>query len=132
MNIHLLDAGGAGLFYYFVILFVGFILVAVLLEAVIMYGMKYNTRFMKALLDSLVVNVVTVVIGFVLIEYGSNFFDGFEWYNILVFFVITVLLEWGLLHLLNKSHSVKRGLIVSLVMNVASYITLLLFIGERG
>jgi ABC-type uncharacterized transport system permease subunit len=126
MNFHLLDAGGAGLYYLVIGIFVAFIIVAILLEAVVMQQMKYNVNFKKALLDSFVANVVTLAMGFVLIEYISDYFNSTEWPVLLILYGITVLTEWGVLCLLNKAHSVKRALIVSLLMNLVSYSILFL------
>lgn len=45
---YLLDAGGAGLYYFFFALFVAFVLFAILAEAVVMILMKYNVKFKQA------------------------------------------------------------------------------------
>lgn len=132
MNFHLLDAGGAGLAYLVIGIFVAFIVFAILAEAAVMMFMKYNSRFKKTLLDSFIANAVTLALGFVLIEYVSDYFNSTDTVALLILYAITVLGEWGVLCLLNKAHSVKRGLVVSLVMNLVSYSVLFLIAFSRS
>lgn len=124
--LYLLDAGGAGLYYFFFALFVAFVLFAILAEAVVMILMKYNIKFKKAFLDSFLANLATFTLGFVLIEFVSDFFNSTELFNLFVLYIISVLMEWGVLYLLNRAKPAKQSFVVAVVMNLPTYAFLVL------
>ncbi|MBC7873610.1 MAG: hypothetical protein H7Y01_06430 [Ferruginibacter sp.] len=126
MKFYFLDAGGAGLAYFFVGLLIGFMILCILAEAGVMIAMKYNRSFKKTFLDALLVNIASLVIGFILIEYAGSFFNSYEAPVLLILYAVTVLVEFGLLYLLNKKHPLRSTFIVSLVMNIPTYIILYL------
>ena len=126
MNLYLLDAGGAGLAYLFIGVFIVFMILCVLIEAGIMLAMKYNRVFKKTFRDSLLVNLASVAFGFILIRYVSSFFGSYEPVNMLVLYAISVAVEFGVLYLLNKTHPPGKTFLVSAVMNIPSYILLYL------
>ena len=129
MNLFLLDAGGAGLVFYFYGLIVLFMLLTVMLELAVMILMKYNIRFKKAFLDSLIVNVASLAAGFILWKVFPGFFNGYTVLNFTVLYVITVLIEFGLLHLLNRKHKSIDTLKVTVVMNLVTYVLLIILTG---
>jgi hypothetical protein len=129
MNLFLLDAGGAGLVLFAYGLIFLFMFLAIMLEAAVMILMKYNIRFKKAFLDSLVVNVVSLAAGAVLLEIFPEFFNGYTVLNFIILYVVTVLIEYGLLYLLNRKHRNTDTLKVSVVMNLVTYLVLALIVG---
>ena len=129
MKYYLSDAGGAGLIFFVYGVIVLFIVLAILLEAAVMIAMKYNTRFKKAALDSTIINVASLVVGFILLEYFEDFIASYTPLNFLILYIITVVIESWLLYLLNKTKPFKQTLKVTLVMNLISY--LLLFFMTR-
>lgn len=124
--LYLLDAGGASLYYFFFALFVAFVLFAILAEAVVMILMKYNIKFKKAFLDSFLANLATFTLGFVLIEFVSDFFNSTELFNLFVLYIMSVLMEWGVLFLLNRAKPAKESFVVTVVMNLPTYAFLVL------
>lgn len=124
--LYLLDAGGASLYYFFFALFVAFVLFAILAEAVVMILMKYNIKFKKALLDSFLANLATFTLGFVLIEFVSDFFNSTELFNLFVLYIMSVLMEWAVLFFLNRAKPAKQSFVVAVVMNLPTYAFLVL------
>ncbi len=124
--LYLLDAGGASLYYFFFALFVAFVLFAILAEAVVMILMKYNIKFKKAFLDSFLANLATFTLGFVLIEFVSNFFNSTELFNLFVLYIMSALMEWAVLFLLNRAKPAKQSFVVAVVMNLPTYAFLVL------
>jgi hypothetical protein len=123
---YLLDAGGASLYYFFFALFVAFVLFAILAEAVVMILMKYNLKFKKAFLDSFLANLATFTLGFVLIEFVSDFFNSTELFNLFVLYIMSVLMEWAVLFFLNRAKPAKESFVVAVVMNLPTYAFLVL------
>jgi hypothetical protein len=124
MHHFLLDAGGAGLYLAFA-LFAGtiFILCAVLLEGLVMILMKYSSGG-KPFWDAFIVNLVSLVIGFILIGIDPDFFDIGTLQGLAILFGVTMLVETPLLYLRNKTKPFSKTVLVSLVMNILSYILL--------
>jgi len=129
MNKLFLDAGGAGLVFIAFGIFVLFIGLAIIIETLIMILMKYNTRFKKAFLDSLLLNMASLAVGFVLWQFFRDFLRYYSLLSLLILYAVTVMVESGLLYLLNRKHPVGKTLRVCLVMNLVTYI-LLFFISR--
>ncbi len=128
MNFYLIDAGGAGLLYYAVFLGALFMVLATLLEAVAMILMKYNTPFKKAIGDSMLVNLASLAVGFLLIVTSINLFDNKSaLVNLLILYAITLVVEVPILYQLNRSKPFKRTLVTGMVMNLVTYLLLFLF-----
>ncbi len=127
MNLHLLDAGGAGLVYFAYGIVVLFLVIVSLAEGLIMTLMKYN-KGKKAMLDSLIINLVSVAFGFVLMGSGSSWFELKTITDFLILYAITLALEFLVLWLLNKTKPITKTLIVSVVINLVSYGILFLFV----
>lgn len=122
MSIILLDGVGAG----FLVLLFGlgllFIIIAIFLEAFVMQWMKYQSRYRNALVQSLVANLVSLAAGFVLLNVNGRFFHLENLLSLGVMFVVTFVVEFILLYLMNKGVPVKKTLAVSLAMNVVTYV----------
>ncbi len=129
MNLPFLDAGGAGLVFIAFGIFVLFIGLAIIIETLIMILMKYNARFKKAFLDSLLVNMASLAVGFVLWQFFRDFLRYYSLLSLVILYAVTVMVESGLLYLLNRKQPVGKTLGVCLVMNLVTYI-LLFFISR--
>ena len=124
MKFYFLDAGGAGLVIGFLLIFM---LAAIIIEAVAMLIMKYNNAG-KAFLDSLIINIASLCIGFAFISIFDtiDFVDN-EIANLFILYLCTVVIEFLALYLLNRSKPVQKTLMVSAVINIFSYIILFFF-----
>lgn len=130
MEVYLLDAGGAGLYYIFIGLAIIFMLLAVLAEAGIMILMKYTIPFKKAFIDSLIINVISLAAGFILLElFDTPDFSTIQ--TLAIFYIITVIIEAIGLYLLNKQKPVQKTILVTIAMNMVTYIILYLFYGSN-
>ena len=130
MNVYFLDAGGAGLYFLVIGLFILFMVLAILLEAAIMIWMKYNTSLKKTFLDSLIINIASLAAGFLLL----NFFDTLGNYTLsalAILYAVTVIIETTILQLLNRKHKLSKTLLVSLLMNLVTYIILYAIAGGK-
>ena len=130
MNVYFLDAGGAGLYFLVIGLFILFMVLAILLEAAIMIWMKYNTSLKKTFLDSLIINIASLAAGFLLL----NFFDTLGNYTLsalAILYAVTVIIETTILQLLNRKHTLSKTLLVSLLMNLVTYIILYAIAGGK-
>jgi hypothetical protein len=126
MRIILLDAGGAGLAYAALAIFM---IIAVVTEAVVMMIMRYNNAG-KSFLDSFVANVTSLVAGYLLFAAtGSGFYivDSVI-FNFLLLLVITVAVEFAVLYFMNRGRPANKTFLVATVMNVATYIILYFFV----
>ncbi len=126
MNLYLLDAGGAGLFFGMTIVFM---IIAIVVEAVIMLVMKYNSPG-KCFFDSFIANLGSLVVGYILLFTGIDMALSSDStvLNLVLLFGLTVVLEFGILFLLNRKQKTGRTFLVSVIMNIASYIILYLLI----
>ena len=89
-----------------------------------MVVMKYNKRG-KAFLDSLVVNLGSLAAGIIIGTITKGQFQ-FVFINILLFYALTVLIEFGILYLLNRKTPISKTFYTSVIMNIASYLILYL------
>lgn len=126
MKTYLLDAGGAGLLIAFIGMGILFLFLAILLEAIIMTLFKYN-EFKKSFLHSLIVNIASLCVGFVLEEVFSDGLDASQWLILLLLYGVTLVVETPLLYAMNRAKPVSKTILVSLVMNFITYIILFLF-----
>ncbi len=126
MKFFLLDAGGAGLLVAFIGLGIIFLFIAILLEAIVMSVFKYN-EFKKAFLHSLIVNIASLCVGFIMEEYLSNGLDASQWQILLILYGVTLIVETPILYAMNRAKPVSKTILVSLVMNFITYIILFLF-----
>lgn len=118
----LLDASLAGLAE---IIMIAYLLVVILVEAVIMVLLKLNP-FGKCLLDSLIVNVVSLGAGYLISVTGfSVTLGGDSYFSLLVGFIVSVLVEGVLLQLLNRKKAVKEVWKADFIMNLVTYLALL-------
>lgn len=123
-QVYLLDAGGPLLLIGPLVIFMFCI---VLVEAVIMFFMKMN-RFLKCVGDSILVNLGSLLIGVLLFLIGGQIdLELPFWIIFSGLYLITVVSEAVFLKWLNKGKSWQRVFIVSIIMNIASYLILYFF-----
>lgn len=126
MQISLLDAGGAGLAYAFLIILVVVLGGVVFLEACVITIFKY-ARFRRALRDSFLINLITLIVGFLMGTSTDivNFLKENKSLELLYYFLATIIFEIPLLYFFNRNtKTFKSTLIVGLTMNVVSYLLL--------
>lgn len=126
MKYYMLDAGGAGLLIIFIGLGILFLFIAIFLEAIVMSVFKYN-EFKKALLHSLIVNMASLCVGFILEEVVSDGLDASQWEILLILYGVTLIVETPILYAMNRAKPVLKTIQVSLVMNFLTYVILFLF-----
>lgn len=131
MKFYLLDGVAAGFIYGAMIVFM---VITIVLEAVTMLLMKYN-KAGKAFLDSFLVNLVSLGAGFIILFVDAGFWvprTESSLANVLILFAITVIVEFGILYLLNRRIAVQKTLIAAVVINVVSYLLYFLVIFRGG
>lgn len=116
----LLDAGGAILF-VFPILLLFFMLVIVAIEAFVISKMLSITLKLGYAI-SFIANLLSLIAGLILMSYDLGFKK--KELNFLMMFLITYVLEYTVFHLYFKSRSKKELLLTNLLMNVISYFIL--------
>ncbi len=121
MKLYLLDAGGAGLVFIALIIFM---IVAFIAEALAMVFLKYNNPG-KAFLDSLVINLVSLGAGYLVIEFaGSLDITNNVIIDYISIYLLTVLVEFVTLYLLNRSKPWGKTLLTAFIINLVTYIIL--------
>jgi hypothetical protein len=120
MNFYLLDAAAPGLIFGAMIIFM---LITITLEAVTMIIMKYN-KAGKAFLDSLLINLASMAVGFLILLSGEDLLGIVDSsvLSIAILFLITVIVEFLVLWLLNRKIPVQKTILVSFVINIISYL----------
>ena len=121
MNVFILDMGAQWLWPLALVIFM---VIAILVEWLIMAVMKYNKRG-KAFLDSLVVNLGSLAAGIIVGSITRGQFQ-FVFINVLLFYALTVLIEFGILYLLNRKYPITKTFYTTVIMNIASYLILYL------
>jgi hypothetical protein len=121
MKFYLLDGAGAGILIALFGVGILFLLLAVALEAIVIQKMKYQFIFRVSLIQSVVANLVSLAAGFVLSAVSEVQFAIDNYTGLAILFVVTVLLEFIVLYLMNKTKPVRRTLAVCLVMNLVTY-----------
>lgn len=127
MYLYLLDAGGAGLIFVAIGAGLIFMAIAIALEALLMTGFKYHS-FRRSMMDSTIVNLVSLVAGFVLLSTFGDVFHINSTGGFAAMFGVTVMIEFFVLYLLNKRHSLKSTAMVCILMNIITYTILYFFV----
>ena len=130
MNFFILDAGAPFLLEFVMLIF---LVLATVVEAIVLIIMKFNSPA-KCFLDALLVNLGSLVAGYLLLNYvsfeGRNAEGNDRWMELAVMFAVTVIVEGLLLMLLNRKKPVKSVWLGALAINVVSYILLAIFISQ--
>ena len=125
MNLYLLDAGGVGLVIGFLVIFM---ILAILLEGVTLLLLKYNGAG-KSFLDAFVINIASLAAGYLITTVSSNGLDFTfnPYFDFFLIYLITVIVEFAVLYLLNMKKPIKKTLVAAVVVNLVSYGLLILF-----
>lgn len=136
MKTFLLDAGGAGILIAIPIAIVLLLFVWGLIEGFIINLFGIN-RFWKSVWHAIVVNLVSLVIGFVMIGLADKL--GMDQYTEvkasaellpmwLAFWAVSVLVEGLVLKAMNRSKTWSKIFSASVVMNILSYIIMYAYV----
>lgn len=109
-----------------------FIITVIFLEAFVMSLMRYHPAYRQSVLHSLVVNLISLAAGFVLTDIDAELFQLDNWSGLSLMFLVTVVLEFISLYLMNRSLPVMRTLGVCLLMNLVTYAIAVLLILATG
>ncbi|HMR91435.1 MAG TPA: hypothetical protein PKC69_03945 [Chitinophagaceae bacterium] len=130
IDLHLLDvvAGSEEIYSYAIGMFLIIVIGIILVEAVAMLLLGYSS-FGKALLDSLVINIVSMVAGYFMAEnMNISSMAGYNGLRELLYYLIaTIIIETLVLWLLNRKKPFSKTLVAGLVINFASYVLIYLF-----
>lgn len=130
MKFFLLDAGGAFLGVFILIIFIA---VAILLEGVVLILFKIEKPG-KCFLYSLIVNLASLGAGYIILplirQVGNEYSKSGQVIHWVIVFAITVLVEGFLLILLTKKKPKEKIWLATIIMNILSYAVLLLIFGS--
>jgi len=124
MKYYLLDAGGAGLILGLLVIFM---LAAIFLEGLTLLLLKYNNAG-RSFLDALVINLASLGVGYLIVSFtptGLDFTNNL-YLDFFLIFLVTVVVEFIVLYLLNQKKPVKKTFIAATVINLVSYLLLIL------
>lgn len=116
--IDVVDAGVSSRFDMSVLVVFGITLLA---EAFVMLLMKYS-RFPVSFLHSLIVNVSSLLAGYLLITAAPELFAGYNITDLLILLLITIAVELPLLYLLNRTKPFVQTSVVCVLMNLITYL----------
>jgi len=124
MKYYLLDAGGAGLILGILVIFM---LAAIFLEGITLLLLKYNNAG-RSFLDALLINLASLGIGYLIVSFiptGLDFTNNL-YLDFFLIFLITVVVEFIVLYSLNRKKPVKKTFMAATVINLVSYLLLIL------
>ena len=125
MQLYILDVVDADVSRSVDLALIAVIAVTILAEAIVMRLMKYNI-FGKALLHSLILNLASVAVGYLLVETVPALFSKYDIPHLTLLMLITIAVELPLLYLLNRNKPLKETILAASQVNLVSY---LLFYG---
>ena len=108
-------------------LLVIFMLAAIFLEGLTLLLLKYNNAG-RSFLDALVINLASLGVGYLIVSFtptGLDFTDNL-YIDFFIIFLVTVAVEFIVLYLLNQKKPVKKTFIAATVINLVSYLLLIL------
>ena len=103
------------------------IALTIVVEAVLMLLLKYN-RIQKAGLDSLIVNLASVAVGYGLQRLAPSLFEVENIGTLLVLLLITIAVELPVLYLLNKKKPFMDTAKTCVIMNAVTYLLFYLYV----
>lgn len=123
MNFYLLDAAIGGFILGFAVVAM---IIVILIEAITLLLLKYN-KAGKCFLDAFLINTASLVVGVVIAQTFSNGLDFTEngWVNVSLLFLISAVIEFGILYLLNMKKPISKTAVAAIVINVVSYLLLI-------
>ena len=120
MQLYILDVVDAGVSRSVDLTLVAVISVTILVEAIVMLLMKYN-NFGKSLLHSLILNLTSVAVGYLLVETVPALFGNYDIPHLLLLMLVTIAVELPLLYLLNRNKPAKKTILVTSLVNLVTY-----------
>jgi hypothetical protein len=128
MNLYLLDGSSAFLFFTPLVII---LVISILIESIVMKLLKFS-RFGKSLADSVIVNIVSLLLGFLLVGVLADLKVGqIEiplYFTFMGIYLVTLLIEGIVLKLLNKIRSWRKVFTVSAIMNLCSWVLLYIYL----
>ena len=123
MNFYLLDAGGAGLILGLLVIFM---LAAIFLEGLTLLLLKYNNAA-RSFLYALLVNLASLGAGYLIVTFTPNGLDFTDnlYIDFFLIYLVTVIVEFAALYLLNPKKPVKKTIVAAIVINLVSYLLLI-------
>jgi hypothetical protein len=111
------------------LIFLGFALAGILLEATVMFLFKLN-RFGKCTIDSLMANIGSFLLGVLLfLIFNKTEFEGVSQLTLLIiFYFITVFFEGWIIKLLNTKSGFGKIIKASFAMNFITFAVIYLFL----
>jgi len=106
---------------------VGFFFIIVLIEALVLRGLKWGS-FRLSFIDSLVVNLTSTAFGVLLFAFSAWMLNQGAASLLLLSGVLSVLIEGGVLTLL-KRHPLRQTWTAAVAINAASYAFLFVLVG---
>ena len=91
-----------------------------IIEAVVMFLLKWD-KFLRSFWVSLLMNVISTIFGIGSVVVGFLFSDLSIWLQVILAFLLSVLLEGGVLVLM-KQNATRLNWLTSLYTNIASYL----------
>lgn len=128
MHYSLLDAGGAALLVIVVGAGILFLVLAIVIEAFFIKGMGLVDHFGKAMLQSFLANLITVIAGYLLMFAAGEYFFDYIWITLALCYIITVLIEAKILQAMNHGSTFRGTLRVSTYMNIVTYVVLYILV----
>ncbi|MCX8020298.1 MAG: hypothetical protein N2747_07395 [Chitinophagaceae bacterium] len=101
-------------------------LAVTLVEALLLTAIKYQP-LRHSLWQSLVINALSTALGIVIRLFTPFLFLEGDFY-LLKLFLLTLIIEFPILYLLNKMKPVSKTALACLIINVVSYLLLILYI----
>ena len=128
MHYSLLDAGGAALLVIVLGAGILFLVLAIVIEAFFIKGMGLVEHFGKAMLQSFLANLITVIAGYLLMFVAGEYFFDYIWITLAFCYVITVLIEAKILQAMNHGSTFRGTFRVSVYMNIVTYVLLYILV----
>jgi hypothetical protein len=121
MHFYFLDVVDAGVSSSIDWMLILVLAITIVVEALVMLLLKYNS-FKKSLLDAFVVNVASILVGFLLLKFAHHFFNSYDIPGLLKLLVITIAIELPILYLLNRKHPFVKTIQATVLINIVTYV----------
>jgi hypothetical protein len=107
--------------------FLAVITVTILVEALLMWLLRYN-KIPRSLLHSFIINAASLAVGYLLLEIAPGLFGRYRIPDLLLLLLITIAVELPLLYLLNKQKAISQTVKTASLVNLATYLLFYIYI----
>lgn len=121
MNFYFLDVVDAGVSSNIDWMLILALAVTILVEGLVMLLLRYNS-FKKSLLDSFVINIASILVGFLLLKFAHYFFNSYDIPGLLKLLAITIAVELPVLYLLNRKYPFVKTVQATVLINIMTYV----------